>query len=136
MRNFDPKIVGFTHHPNGCHVIRTKHGGWRRRQSHQLSQSFHAAFHRVIAYNYHLRRNRQSDFTHRVAKRFFSGICRFQMRGSGHEGNASVTKRRQVLDCLPDSVLVVNSDIADLRGVRADVDKYERNLAQPKIIEQ
>src|SRR5256714_11716243 len=47
-----------------------------------------------------------------------------------------MTERGQVLDRLPDAVLIINSDIADFGRIRSDIDKHQRHFAQAKIVEK
>jgi hypothetical protein len=41
-----------------------------------------------------------------------------------------------MLDRLPNSVLIIDLDIADVRSIGANVHEYERNFTKPKVMEQ
>ena len=54
----------------------------------------------------------------------------------GEERNPRVSQRSQMLDGLPDSVLIVDSNVAHLRSIWPDVDEYQRHFSKAEMLEK
>jgi hypothetical protein len=78
----------------------------------------------------------QANLCHGVDEGRASRNSGFQLARSGNERNSRVPKGSQVLDGLPNAVLIIDANICNTRCVRTHIDKYERNLAETEVFEQ
>ena len=78
----------------------------------------------------------QPNLRHRTEECLLAGFGRFQMQRAGDERDLLMSKRGQMLNCLSNSVEVVDSDIAHSRPSRPHVNEYQRHLSQFQVLEQ
>src|SRR6185369_3538917 len=101
----------------------------------QSSESGHASLNSVVPFHHQLRIGRQANLLHRSQERLVSGCRRFKSQRPRNERDFFVTESSQMLHRLPDSVQIVDPDIADARARRSDVDKYQGYLPELQILE-
>src|SRR5882724_5344606 len=77
----------------------------------------------------------QADFAHRFFKRISPYHRRPQLQGSGDEADAFVAHSRQVLNGLANSMGVIDTNVADARRLRSNVDEYQWQVPKTEMLQ-
>src|SRR6266702_1654918 len=132
----DAVIVSLSHNANGSHVIGAHDRSRTGTQAGQMRQSVHSPFHSVVSLNHQLRFHAHANLSHGFLKCILAGLGRFKIQRASDKGDVFVPQGREVLDCLPDTLLVVDLDIADLSDRRTNVYKYQWHFAETQVLQQ
>src|SRR5216684_7890313 len=136
FRNANPIIKCFTHEAYCRHVVRTEDSGRTLAHAKQLQQRSHPAFHRVISFDYQLRRDIQPDLLHRLFKSRLPGQRRPKRHWPADESYPRMSETRQVLHRLTNALLIIDANIAHARLPRSHIHEHERDVAKTKIFDE
>ncbi len=133
--NLDIAIVSLSNHSNGSHVIGAQNGCRSLATGvHQLSEGAHATFQRVIPLYDQIRR--LPDLGHRLLKCTSPRQRRFEVSRARNKCNSRMPQRGQMLDGLPDPILIVDPNVGYARCIWPNVHENQRYLPETQVLKQ